>query len=118
MPAARSRDGRSVALGPWRPVSEREAIRRRIPALAARGSSLADTRHGDQATGWSAEIAEGHLKAARTQAARLRPVSGAARARGRGHDLVGHDRRHDPAPEPARPIARHSLRVMPWDWRW
>src|SRR5437764_5963583 len=61
MPAARSRDGRSVALGPWRPVSEREAIRRRIPALAARASSLADARHGDQVTGRSLEIAEGQV---------------------------------------------------------
>src|SRR5215472_13013698 len=62
MPAARSCHGRSVALGPWRPASEREAIRRGTPALAARGSALADTRHGDQATGWSVAIAEGHVK--------------------------------------------------------
>jgi predicted dithiol-disulfide oxidoreductase (DUF899 family) len=37
---------------------------------------LADTRHDDQATGWSVEIAEGHLKAARNQAARLSLVFG------------------------------------------
>ena len=47
----------------------------RIPPLPARGSTLADLRRGNQATGRPVEAAEGHLKAAGIQAATLRSFS-------------------------------------------
>ena len=77
VPAARPRDGRRVALEAWRRVSEPEAMGTGVPALAARGSSVANTRHDDQAARGSV----GAQQAARLRARCAREIDGVRRRR-------------------------------------